>query len=76
MNVCVYSCETTNPIYGMTSNPHDSTRTCGGSSGGEGVLIASHGSVLGFGTDVGGSIRLPAHMNGICGIKPTLGRLR
>ncbi|KAK9519034.1 hypothetical protein VZT92_021789 [Zoarces viviparus] len=64
-----------NPIYGQTVNPHNLQKTSGGSSGGEGALIGGGGSVLGFGSDVGGSIRIPASFCGICGLKPTAGRL-
>ena len=49
--------ETMNEIWGTCSNPHDVTRSPGGSSGGEGALIAAGGSVLGLGSDIGGSIR-------------------
>lgn len=65
--------ETDNLIYGRTNNPYDLSRTPGGSSGGEAALIAANGSPLGIGTDAGGSIRIPAHYTGICGIKPTRG---
>lgn len=65
------SWETTNPIFGMTRNPHDNSRGVGGSSGGEGALIAGGGSVLAFGSDIGGSIRIPSNMCGVCGLKPT-----
>lgn len=65
-------CETENPLWGLTTNPQDSRYTPGGSTGGEAVLIASGASVLGFGTDIGGSIRIPAHMMGIYGFKPTV----
>lgn len=64
-----------NPIYGQTVNPHNLQKTSGGSSGGEGALIGGGGSVLGIGTDIGGSIRIPASFCGICGFKPTTGRL-
>lgn len=67
--------ETFNAIYGTSSNPFDLARTPGGSSGGEGALVAARGSPLGLGTDVGGSIRIPAVFNGICGFKPTVDRL-
>jgi len=67
--------ETDNLVYGRTNNPYDLTRTPGGSSGGEAALIASGGSPLGLGSDVGGSIRQPAHYCGIAGIKPTSGRV-
>ncbi|CAF0924195.1 unnamed protein product [Didymodactylos carnosus] len=67
--------ETDNLTYGRTVNPWDFTRTCGGSSGGEGALLGARGSVLGIGTDVGGSIRIPAHFCGVYGFKPTPGRI-
>ncbi|XP_059503972.1 vitamin D3 hydroxylase-associated protein-like [Stegostoma tigrinum] len=69
------SYECSNPIFGQTINPHDHKRTPGGSSGGEAALIASGGSVLGIGSDIGGSIRVPAAFCGICGFKPTENRL-
>lgn len=65
--------ETENRVYGRTRNPYDPDRTAGGSSGGEGAAIGSGGSPIGLGTDLGGSIRLPAHFNGIFGHKPSLG---
>ncbi|XP_074491640.1 vitamin D3 hydroxylase-associated protein-like [Sebastes fasciatus] len=68
-----YDCR--NPIYGQTVNPHNLQKTSGGSSGGEGALIGGGGSVLGLGSDLGGSIRIPASFCGICGLKPTYGRL-
>ncbi|XP_063746915.1 fatty-acid amide hydrolase 1 [Eleginops maclovinus] len=64
-----------NPIYGQTLNPHNLNKTSGGSSGGEGALIGGGGSLLGMGSDIGGSIRIPASFCGICGFKPTPGRL-
>ncbi|KAI0228828.1 Fatty-acid amide hydrolase 1 [Lamellibrachia satsuma] len=64
------SVESTNPIFGLTVNPHDTTRTAGGSSGGEAALIAGGGSILGFGMDIGGSVRIPAAMCGIYSLKP------
>ena len=69
-----YDCS--NPIYGQTLNPHNLQKTSGGSSGGEGALIGAGGSVLGIGTDIGGSIRIPSAFCGICGYKPTARRLR
>ncbi|XP_035997184.1 vitamin D3 hydroxylase-associated protein [Fundulus heteroclitus] len=68
-----YACS--NPIFGQTANPYNAQKTPGGSSGGEGALIAGGGSILGIGTDIGGSIRIPASFCGICGFKPTSGRL-
>src|SRR5581483_5325279 len=66
--------ETDNALYGRTSNPWDVERTPGGSSGGEAADIAAGMSAGGVGSDRGGSIRVPAHLNGICGLKPTPGR--
>ena len=67
--------ESENPVYGRSNNPLDFERSPGGSSGGEGALIASHASPLGLGSDGGGSIRIPSHFCGICGLKPTTNRL-
>ena len=67
--------ETDNLIYGRTNNPYDLSRTCGGSSGGAGAIIAAGGSPLDLGTDTGGSIRYPCHNCGIAGLKPTSGRV-
>ena len=62
--------ETDNKLYGRTNNPWDLNRTAGGSSGGEGALLAVGGAAAGIGSDIGGSIRFPAHFNGIIGFKP------
>jgi Asp-tRNA(Asn)/Glu-tRNA(Gln) amidotransferase A subunit family amidase len=67
--------ETDNALYGRTNNPWDLTRTPGGSSGGEAAAIAAGMSAGGIGSDGGGSIRVPAHFSGICGLKPTPGRI-
>ena len=67
--------ETDNLLYGRTNNPWDLTRTAGGSSGGESSAIAAGMSAAGVGSDGGGSIRVPAHFTGICGLKPTPGRI-
>ena len=67
--------ETDSLVYGRTNNPFDTARTPGGSSGGEAALVAAGASPLGLGSDVGGSIRQPAHYCGIAGIKPTTGRV-
>ncbi len=67
--------ETDNRLYGRTNNPWDLDRTAGGSSGGESAAIASGMSAGGVGSDGGGSIRVPAHFTGICGLKPTPGRI-
>uniref|UniRef100_A0A7M4FPG3 Fatty-acid amide hydrolase 1 n=2 Tax=Crocodylus porosus TaxID=8502 RepID=A0A7M4FPG3_CROPO len=68
-----YDCS--NAIFGQTLNPWDHRKSPGGSSGGEGALIAAGGSILGFGSDLGGSIRLPSSFCGLCGLKPTGKRL-
>ena len=67
--------ETDNLLYGRTNNPWDLSRTAGGSSGGEAAAIAAGCSAGGVGSDGGGSIRVPAHFCGICGLKPTPGRI-
>jgi amidase len=67
--------ETINNIIGYTENPRNRYLSSGGSSGGEGALIGAHGSVVGFGTDIGGSIRIPAAFNGLYGLRPSAGRL-
>jgi Asp-tRNA(Asn)/Glu-tRNA(Gln) amidotransferase A subunit family amidase len=67
--------ETDNLLSGRTSNPWNLGRSAGGSSGGEAAAIASGCSVGGVGSDGGGSIRVPAHFCGICGLKPTPGRI-
>ena len=64
-----------NNVFGRVLNPANKLLTPGGSSGGEGALIAMRGSVLGVGTDVGGSIRIPAMCNGLVGVKPSHGRV-
>src|SRR3989449_6206840 len=65
--------ETDNPIFGRTNNPHDFKLTPGGSSGGEAAAIAACLSPAGVGSDLSGSIRVPAHFCGIAGLKPTTG---
>jgi Asp-tRNA(Asn)/Glu-tRNA(Gln) amidotransferase A subunit family amidase len=67
--------ETDNILYGRTNSPWNLERTPGGSSGGEAAAIASGMSAGGVGSDGGGSIRVPAHFSGICGLKPTPGRI-
>ena len=66
--------ETRNPVFGVTKNPWSSAHAPGGSSGGEGAALAIGLSALGVGTDIGGSIRVPAAWCGIAGLKPTLDR--
>ena len=65
--------ESDNRVYGRTNNPYDPTRIVGGSSGGEGAIIGAGASPFGLGSDVGGSIRMPAFFNGVFGHKPTGG---
>ncbi len=67
--------ETDNPVYGRTNNPWNLERSPGGSSGGEAAIVAAGGSALGLASDLGGSIRQPAHSSGICGLLPTMGRI-
>ncbi len=67
--------ETDNLLHGRTNSPWDLERTPGGSSGGEAAAIAAGMSAGGVGSDGGGSIRVPAHFSGICGLKPTPGRI-
>ncbi|OBZ80081.1 Acetamidase, partial [Grifola frondosa] len=67
--------ETYNNVFGRCVNPFNTSLTPGGSSGGEGALIAQHGSLLGVGSDIGGSIRVPSHFCGIYGFKPSSHRM-
>jgi fatty acid amide hydrolase len=64
-----------NPLYGQTNNPWRLDRSPGASSGGEAAILAVGGSALGFGSDIGGSVRLPAHACGLHSFKPTSGKL-
>jgi amidase len=70
-----WSDETDNDVYGRTSNPYDLARTPGGSSGGAAAIVAAAGSPFDIGSDTGDSIRQPAHVCGIAGLKPTSGRV-
>ena len=65
-----------NPVFGRTVHPLDEKLTPGGSSGGEAVAIATHMSLGGLGSDLAGSIRIPAHFCGVCGLKPATGRVQ
>lgn len=67
--------ECRNPVWGETSNPHKPGFSPGGSSGGEAALIGKGGSPLGIGSDIGGSLRIPAHYSGVCAIKPSFNRI-
>jgi amidase len=71
----IMTADTENNIFGRTLNPLNLSLTAGGSSGGEGALVAFRGSPLGVGTDIGGSIRMPASCCGIYGFKPTSNRI-
>jgi amidase len=64
-----------NNIFGRTLNPHNTSLTAGGSTGGEGSLVAIRGSILGVGTDIAGSIRIPSLCCGVYGFKPTTDRI-
>jgi Asp-tRNA(Asn)/Glu-tRNA(Gln) amidotransferase A subunit family amidase len=70
-----YSSFTSSPLWGITRNPRDPTRTSGGSSGGSAVAVATGCASLAEGTDMGGSVRIPASFCGIVGLKPALGRI-
>src|SRR6185369_10809329 len=65
--------QSTNPIYGTTNNPYDIERTPGGSSGGGAAALAAGYVALEFGSDIGGSLRAPAHYCGVYAHKPTYG---
>lgn len=67
--------ESFNNIFGRTTNPHNRSLTPGGSSGGEGALVALKGSPLGVGSDIGGSIRIPSSFCGLYSLRPSYGRV-
>ena len=64
-----------NNVFGQSVNAFNRRLISGGSSGGEAALIGARGSILGVGTDIGGSIRIPANMQGLYGLNPTIGRV-
>ncbi|QSL65846.1 hypothetical protein MERGE_000124 [Pneumocystis wakefieldiae] len=70
----LFTFECSNPIFGRTLNPFSCKYTCGGSSGGEAASLSSNSSALGFGSDIGGSLRIPAHYCGIYSLKPSSDR--
>ncbi|GAA6024469.1 hypothetical protein JCM8202_006337 [Rhodotorula sphaerocarpa] len=69
------SFECSTPLFGVAKNPYDPRRTPGGSSGGEGALLGSDASVIGIGSDIGGSLRIPSHFSGCFALKPCAGRI-
>jgi len=71
----MFAFECSNPLWGRTTNPYNDKYTCGGSSGGEAALLAMDGSAAGIGTDIGGSLRIPAAYCGIYSLKPAGGRI-
>lgn len=69
------SFECANPVWGVTSNPYSKDHTPGGSSGGEAAILAMDGAAIGWGSDIGGSLRIPAHYCGVYSLKPGHGRI-
>ncbi|KAF2444894.1 amidase [Karstenula rhodostoma CBS 690.94] len=69
----IMTADSDNNVFGRTLNPRNTGLTAGGSTGGEGALIALRGSILGVGTDIGGSVRVPSVCNGLYGFRPSVG---
>ena len=72
--ITLLSFESTNDVWGRCSNPHNSEYSPGGSTGGEGALLAFGGGRIGIGSDVAGSVRAPAHYSGIYSLRCSTGR--
>ena len=75
LSQCMMFFECVNPTWVRTLNPHHRDYSSGGSTGGEGALLAMDGSALGWGSDIGGSLRIPASYCGIYSFKPGFGRI-
>lgn len=73
--VAMMSAETVSNIYGSTLNSCNRKVSCGGSSGGEGALVGARASLLGLGTDIGGSVRIPSGFQGLYGLRGSSNRL-
>ncbi|MEW6110698.1 MAG: indoleacetamide hydrolase [Thermodesulfobacteriota bacterium] len=74
MHELAFGITSNNAAFGAAGNPYDPKRIAGGSSGGNGVAIASRMAPAGLGTDTGGSVRIPSAVNGVSGLRPTIGR--
>lgn len=72
--ISLLSFESTNDVWGRSTNPHNSKYSPGGSTGGEGALLAFGGGRIGIGSDVAGSVRVPAHFSGIYSLRCSTGR--
>lgn len=71
----MFAFECCNPVWGRTTNPYNDKYTSGGSSGGEAALLSMDGSAVGIGSDIGGSLRIPAAYCGVYSLKPGSGRV-